>query len=784
MRALFKGIFEASLLRKLLLRLLFGALLFLAVLQLLEGYERFSSYQNAVASCIDRQFIEQNDELAKNLKAGNLDTLAARLNGMEFTCAFSAGPVATNEFGHPHLQQANFYWNVEKNDVQVLRIGKNLLRGPVNTISHPLSIWRDGNQGDYWVGAIHLELFFGDHLSQLVAEHWVRFSKEVVKLFIMWFAAYATFYIHYYKPNAAFVRAVSKSKVMPAELRNLVASRNDELSAVWRSFLAFRESAEVERFEFESQIKDLESHISKIERGQAGQSLSTEHASLDIKNALSRAIVLQARAASFGDPQAVYERDYLSAVMSVASNLHDRAQMESGELILSEIRFNFLVMVLQIYNEFLPRMESREISASIQFDSDIPVFTVGDPEKIKRIIRNAFKRALLQPSVESIALRARYQADTRSGLRHVLELSTIAKAGTSAEAVAYDDGRRAPEKGPTPMLEMLCYIMGARWVFSMGLDGELKQSLSLSLPSYDVPDTSSLDITDNSTIKQLSILVYDLADQSNSIIAQTLKSADVGFQYSANIDKLHEYCLKNKALPDIVIISDMIESMSSKEFVADLRRKLGVHSQIIVVSECPQIGDGQNYIDLGVQGYLPRAQFAELGLLLVSYIAQYRMQVGELGHLVTHYTLLDYYGVNEDLTLPGDLSRQLTGSVLLVAEELVCIEYTRQSCARAGLRLVHYSSAFDGIDAFRQEAFDIVLIDDQFQDVDTLTIIQMMRQIEERRSSSKRVPIIALGSNDYEDTDAYNRVGASAVINKYTIDGSLGTVLNGHIKPR
>ncbi|KZY90197.1 hypothetical protein A3744_21785 [Oleiphilus sp. HI0073] len=143
--------------------------------------------------------------------------------------------------------------------------------------------------------------------------------------------------------------------------------------------------------------------------------------------------------------------------------------------------------------------------------------------------------------------------------------------------------------------------------------------------------------------------------------------------------------------------------------------------------------------------------------------------------------MLDYYGVNEDYSLPQDLSSAPRGSVLLVAEELVCIEYTRLNCVHHGMQLVHYSSAFEALDAFRQEAFDVVLVDDQFADVDTLTIIQMMRQIESRRTSSKRVPIIALGSAEEDDKDTYLRVGATSVVNKYTIDGSLGAVFTNYI---
>ena len=780
MGALFKGVAEASLLRKLLLRVLFGSLLFLAVFQLLEGYERYKNYQKAVVACIDAHFIESNDALAKYLKAGRLQNLSARLNGIEYSCAFPVGPLSKNEVLYNSVEQANFYWSIEKDGRQVLSIGKNLLRGPTYLISHPLSIWKEGNQGDYWVGSISLELFFGDHLAQLVAEHWLDFSKELIKLLVIWLATYFLFYRHYIKPNQAFVRTVAKPRLLPAEVRNLVTGRQDELSSVWRSFLALKESAEVERFEFESQIKDLETHISKVERGQAGQSLSTEHASLDIKNALARTLVLQARAARRGDPQAALSLSYLSAVMSVAANLHDRAQMESGELILSEIPFNFKVMMLQVYQEFLPRLERRAISASIHFDQKLPAYAVGDPEKLKRIVRNAFKRALLQTRVDSITVRAQYQPDTRTGPRFLLELVTAGKADSGSGITVSDDGRKEPEKGPTPMLEMLCYIMGARWVFSMGLDGELKQSLSVSLPTIDAPANELLDLNDLGALKHLHVLVYDLPDQARSVIARSLKGLASRIDYASNMVKLNEQISKTSGLPHLVIVSDMVEHMSSKEFVADLRRNLSVGVQLMVVSESPQIGDGQHYIDMGVQGFVSRAHFAQYGMLIINYIAQYAQRLGDLPNLVTRYTVLDYYGANEDGSLPQDLNTVPQGSVLLVAEELVCIEYTRLNCASYGMQMVHYASAFEAIDAFRQEAFDVVLVDDQFEDVDALTVIQMMRQIESRRSSYKKVPIIALGSAEYDDKDTYLRVGATDVINKYTIDGSLGTVFTNY----
>ena len=150
--------------------------------------------------------------------------------------------------------------------------------------------------------------------------------------------------------------------------------------------------------------------------------------------------------------------------------------------------------------------------------------------------------------------------------------------------------------------------------------------------------------------------------------------------------------------------------------------------------------------------------------------------------LLTKYTLLDALGTDQELGLPLDLYPDATNSLLLISQELVCIEYVRLHCARLGVRLVHYDSSFDAIDAFREESFELVVIDEDFEDIDALTVLDMLRSIEAKLAVPKPVHMVALcGMIDDDTVDVFTRAGADSVLNKSTIDGSLSVLMSAQL---
>jgi len=778
----FQQIYSASLLRKVWLQCFGLFLLILAAFQIIAGVKEFGSYSSKVSTCVSEHLMSINDTLARNVKLGYLEVVTAQLNSIEYACVYedqlSLGGQGSND---TILYSASFFWVVEREGKQELRIGKNLLQGPIDKIVYPLSVWNRGESGDYWIGSVSVELFYGDFVNHIAQMSWKEFASHVVLMLLLSLVGFFVIFIQIIRPNLEFAKAFSGSQPDSLSLRRLIKGRRDELSFLWKEFLNLKEEQEIERFEFEAQVRDLESHISKIERGHAGQSQTIEQATLHIKNALFSAMSAQAIGVRRGDRQAEFASDYLSAITSVAANLHERSLMESGEIGLNIIVFNIRVLLAQIHSEFRERVECRGIEFSYELDSNLPDYVSGDPEKIKRILRNGFKRCLLEYKVDRLSFRATYKKDTRNGPRVIMDLVVTPKS--SGSDVLVDDNQASHlfepserAQAPTPVLEMLCYLMGAHWIFSKTPDGGLKQSLSIALPEASVPPAESIQLTDYRYLNHVKAAVYDFYEKAESGLAKTLEQHVHSVRYYNSAERmLQSFSEKANSVDlDIVVISDIVPTMHIREFLSALRRLIPSSVQLFIVSERPQLGDAQYYSDLGAQAFMARKHFALTGLKAVNFLCQFVALYGRIPQLLTRYTLLDYVGAKgNSLALPKDVYPDANGKVLLVAEELVCIEFVRIHCKRAGYEMLHFDSLFDALDSYRFERYDAVFVDESFSEADVLTVIDMLRESGENNAGNKPCPIVAMASvSDDESIELYSKVGATKILHKPFVDDS------------
>jgi len=171
-QSLFSGLKHAKLLRSVWFQCLFGAAIFFAAFQVGSGYQKFYSYRVAVEECVTSRIAKDSQLMAKILKQDRWQNIATRLNGIEYTCAFPPDFSQQLIFDTNGFEQAAFFWVVEKGGVDVLRLGKDLLPGPSTQMIVPLSVWDQGDSGDYWVGSISLQIFYGEHLDMIVNQGW------------------------------------------------------------------------------------------------------------------------------------------------------------------------------------------------------------------------------------------------------------------------------------------------------------------------------------------------------------------------------------------------------------------------------------------------------------------------------------------------------------------------------------------------------------------------------------------------------------------------------------
>jgi CheY-like chemotaxis protein len=778
-----KGVRGAPLLRRTWLQLLSAGIIFLAALQVLLGYQTFLNYKSGVESCVLGSIQEQSNNFAQEIKNDQFEPVVSQLNAIEYRCAY---PDSTNLSAMIHnegIEQASFTWIIEKQGEKRHQIGKNLLKGPKAEFLYPLSLWSENGSGEYWVGSIKLSLYFGEFVDQVIENGWKVYAFHLSFMFVMSVVGLVLVYRNYTKPNAEFLEAIDGWRSDTQSLRRLIERYDGELVGIWKLYVESREKHEIERFELESQIRDLEGHISKLERGQSGQSLNTERASLDLKQSLTQILTELDHASPIPELEGV--RNYVDALLGVCSNLHERALTESAEIRVLTISYSPRIMIAQVFQEFKERFIRRHIHFQFSVSNEIPDFVLGDPEKVKRLIRNAIRRALMQPHIETIEFKATFGTKASSGV--CVDFELIAVPNQVAAMNLSDSDREAfdrLENGPTPMLEILCQLMGARWSFTSGMDGELRQSLTLPIQVSRMQRISQP--VQSARLERMRGVYLRVGGALNERHWHALKERMGDFTLMNDERQLFELSLQSKgalANTNIVIISDSLKMVPIIDMVASLRRAMPPNSVIVLVAKYPQIGDARYYHDIGVNAYLPESHCESYLVDLVSLALIRKSHSSGVPELTTRYSVLDQYELNEDLSLPATLYYKYKNTVLMVSQDLVAIELLRQSCQRFRIRFVHFSHAFEAIEAFKHELFDLVLVDESVEDVDSLSIVQLFRQVEEKRTESLVTPLVALSRNASDkELEMFEGAGVTELLKKPMMSGEIALMFKQILK--
>lgn len=786
--SLIQGLRKAPLLFRTWFLMLCIATIIAALLHIYFGFHRINSYQEKVVDCVQSTLREHNDALATSVKNDSYEYINAQLNSIEFKCAAPRYDSFGITLHSAEPQQASFFWVVERNEVEKLRIGKNLLKGPVERLLYPLSIWSSEGEGDYWVGAIKLELYLGDFVSQELSVGWTVFLMQLALFLLVSVFGLVLGYFSYVRRSFAFKEYV-QSDMSTTHLRAILDKNDDELSMLWRVFLDMKEKYEDRIFHLSSEVKVAENKISKLERGSSGQSSSMEKSSLDIKITIA-ALLQHIQSERVNGDQSVdldAIRAYLSALLSVSANIHERALIESADVAIAQHTFNIRVMIAQIYLEFIARFDARHIKHSFDVAKEISGFVVGDPEKIKRIIRNAFKRVLLDSDLDTISFKV--VAKPNANDLHRIHFELNATPSPVSMLRGDDHKRRGPpkdESGVTPMLEKLCFVMGADWTSRMGLDGDIRQTVEFTLPP--VKETVSLMFKhlDRSLLATRRAVLLELNSELSHALEKLLGSKLEALENASCSEAFLERLSNTRSpknSPDLIILTDCVKSMNVLDLVGQLRLVVSTHTVIAVLVEYPQIGDAKSYQEAGANLYLPQFYLETYLVDMLAWIFANRHIYDNYSDIVTKYAVLDQSSTADSLTLPHHLYPLPEQSVLFVGQELTSLELARQRCKEHNARFIHYDKGFDSIASFKNEFFDLIILDESVEDVDCLSLLQILRRLEQARSDSLTTPIVVLGANGSRvEQELYLNSGATELIQKPMFSKEFALVFVQYLK--
>ncbi len=93
-----------------------------------------------------------------------------------------------------------------------------------------------------------------------------------------------------------------------------------------------------------------------------------------------------------------------NSLLKIINDILDFSKMEAGKLSIENINFNIKELVEEIVKTYSPRVEEKGLELSYTFNTSIPEFLIGDPNRLRQVINNFLSNAVKFTNEGSICL--------------------------------------------------------------------------------------------------------------------------------------------------------------------------------------------------------------------------------------------------------------------------------------------------------------------------------------------------------------------------------------------
>ncbi len=442
-----------------------------------------------------------------------------------------------------------------------------------------------------------------------------------------------------------------------------------------------------------------------------------------------------------------------NALLTIINDILDLSKIEAGHLLIESLDFDLERSIHELCILLIPKANEKDIELILNFSAECPRLVNGDAGRLRQILMNLIGNSLKFTHQGHIIVEVKPVSEIVNGsvfLQFSVKDSGIGiakdKQQTLFESFTQADSSTTRQYGGTGLGLSICKQLVEAMGGSIQIESELGKGSNFYF-SLEFPVVESRHYLQHKSLLSKKVLIVDDSYTNLKILKNQLTHFGMKISTAQNYPQVMNL-LKNSDVEDtkfdLIILDYLMPEVNGLELGKMIKNDPDITDcPLVICSSSANKGEAKFFEENGFSGYLSKPILLDiLHDTLECVLGEYKNPSSKSREIITRYDVID--SASDEI-----LNINFNGARVLLAEDNPVNQKVATSIlTKHNLQVTIAEDGQKAIDIFKQDKFDIILMDCQMPVKDGFEATLEINNYQKENNIS--VPVIALTANVME----------------------------------